>query len=154
MAHLVAPIPTVDELPCFFNVDAVVGAAPASNLREDVLLVQFAFKVIADSPRPSTRPEVLAAAKAVTVDGVVGPATINAIRVLQQKNKEFNSGTVVDGRVSPAKGTYSFGPALWTIIFLNDAIQDRFLNVWPRIDLIPSCPEELKRMVMRTVVGK
>ena len=47
MAHLLAPQQSKPTLPVFFNVDGVVGAAPAVNNREDVLLVQFAFTVMA-----------------------------------------------------------------------------------------------------------
>lgn len=155
MAHLLAPQPPLPELPVFFNVDGVVGAPQAQNKREDVLLVQFAFKLIADSPFPGTPPRspaLLAAAKAVQVTGTIDAATINAIRVRQQDNKKINPATVVDGRVSPAKGGYRYGAA-WTIALLNDAIQDRHVDIWPRIDKIPGCPEELKQMVIRTVAG-
>src|ERR1700752_2576434 len=79
VAHLFAPQPGLTELPVFFNVDGVVGAPPAQNKREDVLLVQFIFETIAKNPVATTGPEVLAAAKAVQVTGNVDAATVNAI---------------------------------------------------------------------------
>jgi hypothetical protein len=106
MAHLLAPQPSNTELPVFFNVDGVVGASPAQNNREDVLFVQFCFQVIANNPISTTHAEVLAAAKNVQVTGKIDNATITAIRATQ-KNKK----AVVDGRVSPAKGAYSYGAA-------------------------------------------
>ena len=154
MAHLMAPQPSHPELPVFFNVDGVVGAAPAVNNREDVLLVQFIFNVIATSPRPTTDPVLLAAARAVRLTGTIDPATITAIRAHQTVDRRIsgNPNQVVDGRVSPAKGGYSYG-ALWTIAELNNNLQDRHVNIWPRIDTIPGCPAELRQMVVRAVAG-
>ena len=152
MAHLIAPQPSHIELPVFFNVDGVVGATPAQNNREDVLFVQFCFHVIANNPISTTSPAVLAAAKQVQLTGTVDSATITAIRVIQQNSGNKNS--VVDGRVSPAKGTYTYGAATWTIAHLNNSLQERHVDIWPRIDKIPGCPGELVQMVMRTVAGK
>jgi hypothetical protein len=115
--------------------------------------VQFAFKVIADSPRPTTGAELLAAAKAVPLTGTIDPGqpgapTINATRVMQKTS--VNPNAVVDGRVSPARGGYSYGSALWSIVQLNNSMQDRLVDIWPRI---PGCPSEPKQMVVRTVAG-
>jgi len=153
MSHMLAPQPPNPELHLFFNVDAAVGAAPAENKKEDVLLVQFAFKVIADSPRPTTDKGLLAAAKAVRVTGTIDDATINAIRVEQRLMKEENSGQIVDGRVSSARNAYNYGTGLWVITVLNHAIATRIPNTWPRIDKIAGCPIELQQMVVRAVVG-
>lgn len=153
MAHYLAPQPPGFGLPTFFNVDGVAGAAPAQNKREDVLLAQFAFMVMADAPTTDTDPAVLAAAKAVKLTGVTDAATVNAIRSLQADQKTVNPGTVVDGRVSPARAGYAYGSGQWTIVNLNDSMQHRFLDVWPRIDKIPTRPPELKEMVKRVLVG-
>ena len=153
MAHLIAPKPLSSQLPVFYNVDQVVGAAPAHNVREDVLLVQFAFSVIANKPVESTDPNTLAAARAVRVTGIIDAATINAIRTQQQQYAKKNPGKVVDGRVSPARGGYGYGSGLWTIARLNESIQHRHIDIWPRIDKIPGCPGELKQMVKREVIG-
>jgi len=156
MAHLSAPKPPHPELPVLYNLDGVVGASPATNSREDVMFVQFAFKVIADSPRPTTSPDVLKAAKTVRVTGRMDNNTITAIRTLQANSKKAtgNFSKVVDGRVSPVRGGYSYGGgALWTICNLNNSLQDRYWKFWPRIDNIPGCPQELKTMVKRQVAG-
>lgn len=55
--------------------------------REDVLLVQLAFSVIAKMPKPIASAELLEAAKAVQVTGAIDEPTINAIRVLQFERK-------------------------------------------------------------------
>lgn len=153
MAHLVALHPPDRNQPTFFNVDGVVGASPAQNLREDLLLVQFAFSWIASSPTPGTGAKLAAAAKAVRLTGAIDAATISAIQAMQERRKEQFPGTVVDGRVSPARGGTSYGGGRWTIISINDALKFRFRNLWPRIDAIPGCPLELRNMVLRTVIG-
>lgn len=153
MAHFMAPQPAEEQLPTFYNVDAVVGSAPATNKREDVLLVQFGFKMIADNPMTGTDPALLAAAKLVKVTGTIDPFTVSAITRLQESRKKKVPGTIVDGRISPAKAGYSYGSGAWTIASLNDSMQQRSLDIWPRIDKIPSCPSEIKLMVQRVVVG-
>ena len=151
MANFVAPKVPDPELPVFFNVNGVVGAQPAQNLREDVLLVQFAFQVIGNTAISTSNQDVIAAAKQVKVTGFIDQPTINAIMTMQRAGR--NKNQVADGRVSPAKGEYSYGGALWTIVHLNSSMQQRNVDIWPRIDKIPGCPPELKQMVTRTVAG-
>lgn len=151
MAYLVAPQPSLPDLPVFFNVEGVVGAPPAQNRREDVLFVQFVFEMIARQPLSRTPADLLTAAKAVKATGNIDPATINAIRTLQRTSE--NKNAVVDGRVSPAKDGYSYGVAAYSIANLNNSLQDRCVDVWPRIDKIASCPAELRTMIVRTVAG-
>ena len=149
MAHLLAPRPPLDELPVFFNVDGAVGAPPAQNQREDVLLVQFCFEAIGRSPKPTTSAEVVEACRRVKVTGIIDDATISAISAFQRSGTHQN---VVDGRVSPANG-YLYGNAAFSIVNLNEALQDRNVDIWPRIDKIPNCPPELRKMVVRTCSG-
>lgn len=155
MAHLFIAQPVITELPVFFNVDGIVGASPAVNNREDVLFVQFALKMIVMHPKPN-REELISACRNVKVTGNIDSTTINAIIALQTfaKTKLGQTGQVVDGRVSPAKGYSYGGGSYWTIVYLNDAIQDFHVDIWPRIDKIPGCPPELHALVLRTVAGK
>ena len=140
MAHLLAPLETNAELPVFFNVSGVVGSTPAENKREDVMLVQFLFKMIADRPPANMTPEHRAIMRAVNVTGICDDATVEAIRLVQTKKKAVNPGIIVDGRVSSAKGSYAYsGGGTWTIAIIND--------------LALGCPPELKDMVRRQVVG-
>lgn len=153
MAHLLAPQQSKPTLPVFFNVDGVVGAAPAVNNREDVLLVQFAFVTMSASKLPGTSEEFYQAARAVQLTGVADQTTVNAIRALQLEVKKRQPNTIVDGRVSPAKGTYGYGGGAYSIGHLNESMQHRHIESWPRIDKVPGCPAELKQMVVRTVQG-
>jgi hypothetical protein len=152
MAHLLAPKPPNPTLPVYFNVDAVVGAQPAENRTEDVLLVQFAFHVLASSTMAQTPPEVMAAARNVSMTGTCDQATIDAIRAYQTAMRGFRPGQVADGRVSPSRGGYSYGE-IWIIVQLNESMQGRHIDLWPRIDRIPGCPQALREMVIRQVVG-
>lgn len=155
MAHFLAPQASNPTLPVFFNVDQVVGAMPASNLREDVLLVQYLLTVMSKNPPPGGRsPEFQKSLSVVRCSGVADPETINAIRAAQQEAKKFKPQTVVDGRVSPAKGyLYDGVSSNWVIVHLNESVQHPHLEIWPRIDLIQGCPEEIKKLVVRTVQG-
>jgi hypothetical protein len=154
MAHLLAPQSPTPDLPVFFNVDNVVGVDPAQNLREHVLLLQFALQGIGKSPRPSTPPAVLEVAKRVQTTGKIDTQTITTIQLIQEDLKRnSNPSQVVDARVSPARDGYSYGAGLWTIVFLNKAIQVRNGNLWPRLDKVPGCPPDLQRMVRRELVG-
>lgn len=154
MAYLMAPQPPKSTLPVFYNVDGTVGAPPASNKPEDVMLVQFAFSIIGKQPDQNTDPALTAAAKTIRVTGSIDTTTVNAIRVHQQCTKKNRPGQVVDGRVSSAKGGYSFGGGIWTICYLNNSLQNRYYDIWPRIDMIPGCPGLLQQMVVRTVAGE
>jgi hypothetical protein len=146
--HIVAPRPSNPELPVFFNVDGVVGAAPAANHSEDVLFVQFCFK-----GSGSPVPELVPVFQAVQLTGTMDPATLNAIRVTQERFRRNEPSVVVDGRVSPARGGYSYGGANWTIVQYNNILQDRHKDVWPRIDKIAGCPPSLAAAVIRVLVG-
>ena len=155
MAHLLAPQQYKTTLPVFYNVDGVVGSNPAVNNREDVLLVQFAFKVIAAKPQGISSPESQKVFQAVQTTGIIDQATIDAIRAGQMEVKKQKPKAVVDGRVSPASsGSYGFGGgASYFVVTLNESIQMRHTEIWPRIDKIPGCPPELTQMVIRTVRG-
>jgi hypothetical protein len=151
MAHLVAR--SEPAIPVYYNIDGAVGAAPAANHREDVLLVQFAFAAMAASPMPDTTMEFYRAICEVRPTGTIDQATINAIKALQIEVKKVKPDTMVNGRVSPANVNCCGGGSAFTIKSLNESVQHGHIDLWPRIDKIPGCPLELKQMVVRTVQG-
>jgi len=156
MAHIEMTKPRDEFLPVFYNVDGVVGAPPADNKREDVLLVQFFIVLIGRSPHPDIPPNVVAAFKAVQLTGVADAQTIAAIKAVQEsKRQRGRPNVVVDGRASPAKPGVAYAPrAVWTIVQLNVESKMLHPDVWPRIDKIQGCPDDLKKMVERETVGK
>lgn len=155
MVHLVAAPPN-DNSGLLFNVDGVVGAPPALNKREDVLFVQFAIHVDRRSYTGGIVDEdqgVVSASRDLQVTGFIDDVTIDSIREYQLRQKRYTPGTMVDGRVSPARGdNFSYGGRLGsplTLITLNDALGSAIRVDWPRIDRIPGCPDELKETVIR-----
>lgn len=153
MAYLVVPKKFSPTLPVFFNLHGVVGAAPAANHREDVLLVQFAFWTMAADPSPETSKEFYVAASAVQPTGNIDLATINAIKVMQIELRRSRPGVIVDGRLNPATEDNAPRDEANTIMSLNQSIHHQNLSVWPRLDKIAGCPMEIKEMVVRTVQG-
>lgn len=151
MAHLVAR--SEPAIPVFYNIDGAVGAAPAANHREDVLLVQFAFAAMAANPIPETSMQFYKAICAVRPTGTIDLATINAIKAMQIEVKKLKPDTIVDGRVTPANGVCRCSAGAYAILNLNEFVQCTHIDLWPRIDKIPGCPLELKQMVVRTVQG-
>ena len=149
MAYPVSYHPANSKLPVFFNIDGAVGDPPCPNKREDVLFVQFALTVIGGSPNANDSPALIDACKKVSVTGVIDDATEFAVCQLQVLNR----GAVVDGRVTPAQG-YDYGTALYSIVDLNRSIQNRNKDVWPRLDMIAGCPQELAAMVKKKLVGQ
>jgi hypothetical protein len=151
MAHLVAR--SEPAIPVFYNIDGAVGAAPAANHREDVLLVQFAFAAMAASPMPETSMEFYRSVCEVRPTGTIDLATVNAIKAMQIEVKRSKPDTIINGRISPASGNCCCSGSSYTIMNLNEFVQHSHIDLWPRIDKIPGCPLELKQMVVRTVQG-
>ena len=142
-------------LPAFFNVDGVVGAAPAQNLREDVLLVQFFMRFALDKTGyHGISPDDARTVSSLKVSGVCDQATVDVIYLSQYYRKKETPSVVADGRISPARagGEYS-KDSKWTIITLNWRIKELIQDIWPRIDKIPGCPPELTQLVKRTFLG-
>ena len=147
--HMFVPKPAAPDLPMFFNVDQSVGHLGANARQEDILLVQFMIRKIAEvspaAPTPEGQQRKLRALL-VPLSGVCDEATIDGIRAWQEANQKNNPGTVVDGLVNPARG-YSYGPGFWTIVKLNASMRFYFRNVWPRLQDLPGCPPALAQRV-------
>jgi hypothetical protein len=133
-----------DRTKIVFNVDEHVGPN-CPNATEDVFLVQFLMrkavaKALAD--RPLLRQRILR----VQVTGKCDPATVDGIKAVQERMKEKNPGTIIDGRVSPAKGTI-YGDGTWTILTLNATVRGSYPETWPRLQDFQDCPAPLKQRV-------
>ena len=118
MAHLLAPQKSKPTLPVLFNVDGVVGKAPAANSREDVLLVQFAIATMAAIRLPGTSDAFYQAAKAVKVTGTIDSETINAMAISTQAIANRISGPrcAPGFRNQPAAAAMTRGGATTTAI--------------------------------------
>jgi hypothetical protein len=146
--HVKAPEPPDPKLPIFFNVTASVGNQAANANRDDILLVQFLLRAIAEAI-PATLPGGQGRRDRmlkVPLSGVIDPATIDGIRAWQEGAKEQFPATVVDGRVSSARA-YLYGGAMWTIVHMNAAFRAHFPTIWPRLQDHPRCPAPLRLRV-------
>lgn len=146
--HVKAPEPPDPKLPIFLNVSASVGNQAANANSDDIILVQFLLRAIAETlpatvPGGQSRRERMLK---VPLSGSIDPATIDGIRAWQEGAKEMSPGTVVDGRVSSARG-YLYGGAMWTIVHMNAVFRAHFPRMWPRLQDHPSCPAPLKLRV-------
>jgi len=130
--------------PLVFNVESSVGFNGQNSNGEDKVLVQFLLRRCADSPKlnPARR-----ARMKIRVDGMVGPATIDAIKAAQEHMRERNPNTVVDGRVSRARGVTYATEAAWTIVTLNNVVRHNFPGQWPRLQDIAECPGQVRSKV-------
>lgn len=150
MVHVLAPQPADrGELPLFLNIDGDVGEnAPNAN-PQDVALVQFMLRTIGDRPGGRAVPvaEVL---RQVQTTGVMDAQTIAAIRALQSTR---DPGTVVDGKVSRARGYTYDGVHNYMIVALNHSMRNRYMDLYPRLDRVPGCPLEVEIAVRDAVVG-
>jgi hypothetical protein len=127
----------------FFNVDSSVGQGGVNSSREDILLVQFLVRKAGETATPAVSADRKARMLKVRATGTCDDDTIDGIRATQEHIRQVIPGTVVDGRVSPARG-YDYGGGSWIIIFLNMQIRVKFSNVWPRLQDLADCPPQLK----------
>jgi hypothetical protein len=80
----------------------------------------------------------------VRATGICDEDTIDGIRPTQEHIRQSRPGTVVDGRVSPARGYSYGGGGSWIIVFLNIQMRLALSRVWPRLQDLADCPPQLK----------
>lgn len=131
--------------PLLFNVGAVVGKGGV-NATEDVLLVQFLLRKWGET-RKTLGAGFAARIAKVPINGIVDEATIDGIRAVQEDMRELSPANVVDGRVSPAQGSFAYGSGIYTIATLNVGVRSAFPNAWPRLQDIKDCPALLQTKV-------
>ncbi|MEJ2379442.1 MAG: hypothetical protein P8Y71_30000 [Pseudolabrys sp.] len=141
--HVSAPQPRFDGLPIFFNIDSSVGANAQNSNFADITLVQFLIRKSAERDAGTITLDRRARMLKVVPDGRVGPLTIDGIRAVQETMRDKNPATVVDGRVSPARG-YRYGAGVFTIVSINTANRTRYPEFWPCLHHFPGCPAILK----------
>jgi hypothetical protein len=143
--HVLAPRPTWDQLPLFFNVDHHVGRQK-TNSREDVLLVQFLIRKAGQTAHSVTSAETKSLMANLSVTGSCDDDTVAAIRAAQEHIRRGNPAAVVDSVVSPARA-YDYGPnTRWTIVLLNLQMRLSTPQTWPRLQDLPDCPPELRQI--------
>jgi hypothetical protein len=142
--HVLAPRPSNAFIPIFFNVDTSVGQNGSNSNKEDILLVQFLIHKTAEAPGAQLSQERRDRMLKVKTSGKVDDATIDGIKAVQETMNESRPGTIIDGKVSPARG-YQYGAGFWTIVSMNSSLRRHFPNKWPRLQDFTDCPDEVKK---------
>ena len=101
--HVLVPRPLALDVPLFFNVDSSVGNNGMNSIRVDILLVQFMIRKLGELST-NVSPDRRARMSRVVADGLSGPNTIDGIRAIQEVMRDSRPATIVDGRVSSARG--------------------------------------------------
>ena len=143
-----APKPAGSYFQMFFNVEASVGHFGQNSNSDDILLVQFLLRKCAEISEIAANPERKARLMRVPLTSVCEENTIDGIRAIQEQMKEKNAGTVVDGRVSKARG-HHYGGGAWTIVTLNASVRHEV----PEHLASPSGLWRLSRHLSRSCAG-
>lgn len=146
MPRVLAPQPPMSVLPVFFNLDSSVGNKAANSNRDDILLVQFFLKALAQKVHSQAGRQAAPILAQTPLSGVVDQATIRSIVTFQELQKAKGNMKVVDGRVSPALG-YRHSGGFYTIVGMNAALRQDFPKQWPRLDQIPGCPGGVSQLM-------
>ena len=141
--------PTDPNVSVFFNVSQSVGRNGQNSNREDILLVQFLLRKIAatiNPPPTQAGRDRLKRVQQVPLSGNMDQTTIDGITALQENMKVKMPATVVDGRISVAKG-YLYGGGYWSIVALNAYVRKHNDKIWPRLQDFSDCPGLLKAKI-------
>lgn len=129
-----------------FSVDGRTGKGQPGAKREDALLVQFCLQLIRESGA-SFASDI----PAQTLGGSpTDQAMIDGIIAFQSQSPAM----VKDGFVSPFN-KHAFGhPGVFTLSLMQGTIIARNAaanGIWPRLDLLKTCPTELAVVVRREI---
>jgi hypothetical protein len=133
-------------LPVFFNVDTSVGKGGQNSNQDDILLVQFLLQATAEAT-PAAQGAVDGTrqrAANLPATGIADAGTTVCIQAWQEARKQTLPGTIIDGRVNPARGIFYAREGEWTIVDLNAVFRKFFPKIWPRLQDHPKCPALLK----------
>ncbi len=152
MAHLLKSSPVDKELPVVWNVDQSVGQK-GSNLREDVVLVQYLLNAIAKSPTSSMGWELRKLLSFLLPNGICDDYTIDCIKRVQTVLTKTAPNTTVDGKISRAAPGLWYGGGYYTIVSINAMYRRNYWPNWPCISM--DCENgEISKLVYRELYGK
>jgi len=136
----------IPALSVFYNIEHSVGTG-CSNVREDVMLVQYMLGAFFSGPMlgsGSSKPH-----SRLEVDGTCGPITIEYIRAFQHVVASQVSGEV-DGRISTPTGIV--GPRHgrhYSIVALNMLLARTRRALFMTLPWAPDMPPNVKTLLMR-----
>jgi hypothetical protein len=124
-----------------WNLDCSVGKYAANSVPADVSFLQWYYTLSANFAL--TNPDDKAVYRNVSItgfcDGTDNDPLVAAI-ICQQT--AMNHPTI-DGRASVVTGTGRVGDKAFFVIRLEARFAVMYPNLWPRLDLIPGCPQSI-----------
>lgn len=139
-----------DHFDFHWNVDSAVGKGGPNSNPADVQYIQFYYTLA--GAHPATPVERRTVYQRVHVGdkclGIDGDPLVEAIRMHQQTL----SHPVVDGRISVAtSGGKITDSSAFFVIRLGARFAKMFPNLWPRVDMIPGCPQPVASAVQAAI---
>lgn len=146
----------------FFNLDANVGP-DSPNRPDDVQLVQMGFQAMARNPlfRPKDPKDEQILRRAlgdpdITPGRHYGGGRNEVLSLVINLYQAFRGdGSVRDGHVSVIRGTTGSYDNVhsYLLIPMNNSLMDVNRRSFPRLDLLPECPTQLRSAIQKMLLG-
>ena len=121
-----------------WNLDCSVGKGGNNSLATDVSYIQWYYTLAAKHPNtPADRKAVYAK---VAITGTCRGTTDDPLVQAILTHQKHLAHPVIDGKISVATGGGKISTSAFFILRLNARLAHMHQNVWPRLDLIPTCP--------------
>lgn len=132
-----------------WNLDCSVGKGGANSLASDVSYIQWYYTLAAKHPlTPENRKMIY---RNVQVTGICrGTADDPLVAAILAHQQALNHPQI-DGKISVAHGSGKIGALAFFVFRLGARLSNMFPNVWPRLDLIPSCPTLVAQEVHKAI---
>jgi len=128
-----------------WNLDCSVGKGGANSLACDVSYIQWYYTLAA--VHPLTPPDRRAIYQKVRVSGTCRGTDDDPLVAAIFAHQRALSHPQVDGRISVAQGSGKVGESAFFVFRLGARFANMFPLVWPRLDLIPTCPSTVAQAV-------
>jgi hypothetical protein len=132
-----------------WNLDCSVGKGGANNLVADVSYIQWYYTLAAN--QPLTPDDRKALYRKVQVTGVCLGTDDDPLVACILAHQQALQHPVVDGRVSVAHGSGKIGHTAFFVFRLGARLANMFPNAWPRLDLMPYCPDVVAQAVREAI---
>jgi len=132
-----------------WNLDSSVGKGGANSSHTDVSYIQWYYTLAAANPKtPEDRKTIY---RRVRVTGVcTGTDDDPLVASIIAQQLALNHPQV-DGRIDVAHGTGKIGTTAFFVLRLRARLADMHPEAWPRLDLIPTCPDLVVEAVREAI---
>jgi hypothetical protein len=124
-----------------WNLDCSVGKGGANSLSSDVSFIQWYYTLAASFELTNQENKEIYRKVKITgsCNGTDNDPLVAAI-IAQQRSMNH---PYVDGRASVVTGTGKLGMLAFFLMRLEARFAIMYPNMWPRLDLIPNCPNSV-----------